>query len=34
LLKIEVSETGAKEIEKEFNDVEHTAEKIKHSPSV
>lgn len=34
LLKIEVTETGANEIEKEFNDVEHTAEKIKHSKPV
>lgn len=34
LLKIEVTEAGANEIEKEFNDVEHTAEKIKHSKPV
>ena len=34
LLKVEVDETGAQAIEKEFNDVKDTAEKIKHSKPV
>ena len=34
LLKVEIDETGADAIEKEFNDVKDTAEKIKHTKPV